>query len=105
VQYSDTVLPFWSGPTNEEINPFYKGLDITLWIVLLTLHVVVDSRPWLESETRNSMCNYIKTSVEKILKSKGIGILLNKAKEELQKTQRKAGSNLNNQPILTVTDS
>lgn len=59
---------------------FYKVLDITLWIILLTLHIVVSSRPWLESETRNSMCNYIKTGVEKILKSKGVDILLNKAK-------------------------
>jgi len=83
---------------------FYKVLDITLWIVLLTLHVIVNSRPWLESETRNSMCNYIKTSVEKIVKSKGIDILLNKAKEELLETQRKARSNLNNQPILLVKD-
>jgi hypothetical protein len=87
VQYLDTVLSSWSGQTNEELTLFYKVLDIALWIVLLILHVVVSSRPWLELETRNSMCNYIKTSVEKIVKPKGTDILLNKAKEELLETQ------------------
>ena len=83
---------------------FYKVLDITLWILLLTLKIVIKSRPWLESETRNSKCDHIKTSVKRILESKGINILLGKAKEKLLEAQRKARNNLNNQPIRSIKD-
>jgi hypothetical protein len=80
----------------KKLTLFYKVLDIALWILLLTLHIVVNSRAWLEPETRNSICDYIKSSVKKILKSKGVDILLNKTKEELLETQRKDRNNLNN---------
>ena len=88
----------------KKFNHFYKVLDITLWILLLTLQTIVDSHPYLAPETRKSVCDHIKTRVERILKSKGIDVLLNKAKEELQEAQREARNNFNNQPIVSTKD-
>jgi hypothetical protein len=58
----------------------------------------------LALETRKSVCDHIKTRVERILKSKGIDVLLNKAKEELQEAQREARNNFKNQPVVSTKD-
>jgi hypothetical protein len=73
---------FHSGQVRYMVKPdlFYVVLDSPLWILLLTIQTVIDTHLCFATETRISACHYIKTRVEHIL--------LTKAKQDLQETQR-----------------
>ncbi|KAJ5498044.1 hypothetical protein N7453_007095 [Penicillium expansum] len=60
---------FHPGLARYSINPetFAKVLDMTLWILLLAISVVLDSAAAFEKRSREDWCIYIKNTVEKTL--------------------------------------
>jgi hypothetical protein len=92
---------FYSGQVRYMMKPdlFYAVLDIPLWILLLTIQTVIDTHLCFATETRISACHYIKTRVEHILHLTGIDILLTKAKQDLQETQREVRNKFNSKQL------
>lgn len=72
--YCDTIccvqIPcFHPGQGRFSVDPktFLEVFDMTLWVVLLTISVSLDSEKRFETETREDWCHHIKNRVEDIL--------------------------------------
>jgi hypothetical protein len=66
---------------------FYAVLDMTLWILLLTIHTISGMQESLTNTSRDSFCCNVKAHVEQVLHTVGIDTLLYKVNEELQAGQ------------------
>lgn len=77
---------FHPGQGRFSINPntFLEVLDMTMWVVLLTISVILDSMKEFETKTREDWCHYIKSKVDEVLRSKGFYTRFNSLKERLQ---------------------
>ena len=84
--YSIQIATFHPGKGRFCRNPgtFSRIFDMTLWILLLTISICVNSREMFESHTRKAWCQYIKIAVEDRLQDSGICHTLESLKEKLR---------------------
>jgi hypothetical protein len=66
---------------------FYMVLDMTLWILLLTIHTISNMRESMTNTSRDSFCRNVKVHVEQVLHAVGIDTFLYEVNEELQAGQ------------------
>ena len=66
---------------------FYVVLDMTLWILLLTIHTISDMQESMTNTSRDSFCCNVKAHVEQVLHTVGIDTLLYEVNKELQAGQ------------------
>ena len=67
---------------------FFTVLDITLWVLLLTLSICIDTEPQYSSENREDWCRDIKCRAEEIIHKTSIDKMLAEAKKKLLKERQ-----------------
>ncbi|KAJ5811554.1 hypothetical protein N7474_007855 [Penicillium riverlandense] len=77
---------FHPGQARFSANPetFAKVLDMTLWVLLLTISVTLDSAATFEERTREDWCIYIKNTVEQRLRNENFYSSYDQLKAKLQ---------------------
>jgi hypothetical protein len=76
---------FHSGQGRYSIKPavFLKVFDMTLWVLLLTINVALDSMAKFDATNRHGWCEFIKANVESILRDQGFCTKFNNLKASL----------------------
>lgn len=76
---------------------FSKIFDMTLWVLLLTIKVCLDSEKTFESQPREAWCQHIKVTVEEILEKKGFYRSFKLLKDKLRSEGPRPPSSLTGQ--------
>ncbi|KAG2024937.1 hypothetical protein GB937_003159 [Aspergillus fischeri] len=76
---------FHPGQGRYSIKPavFLKVFDMTLWVLLLTINVTLDSMAKFDATDRHDWCEFIKANVESILRDQGFWTKFNNLKASL----------------------